>query len=566
MRVRPLVSVGMCLGAVVATLAAGLGTPAGAVTTDQSYWMPVGKQVVVRGHGYGHGHGMSQYGAEGAALQGLDYEQIIDFYYPGTTWGKVTGSVRVLVSADTTPDLVVSPAPGLTVRDLGTGTSYPVPAIDGVKRWRLNVAPDGSTVVGYLTTAWHRWSPGGKATLAGDGELSADTPLQLWLPSGSSRTYRGALRAASPRPGSTDRDTVNVLSMDDYVKGVVPAEMPASWSPEAVRAQAVAARTYATWSRSQNPSRYYQICDTASCQVYGGVDAEDARSNAAVDATARQILTYGGKPAFTQFSSSSGGWTSAGSVPYLTARADPYDDFAGNYVHEWTTTVDTSRLERAYPSIGTLQRIQVVSRDGNGEWKGRVWTMVLDGTTGTQTISGETFRMMYGLRSTWFSVDPTPIIARWSSIGGTKSVIGRPRSAEQAVASGSVQVFDHGRIFYSAATGAHELYGPVLTAYQALGGPSSALKMPTTGIQTRLDGFRAKFVGGIVWTNPRTGTVPVLGSAITTAYLHAGGVVSKLGWPTRTNRPTAWGERVDFEHGYIGYNATTGVATVRLTS
>src|SRR6478672_9135999 len=70
MRVRPLVSVGMCLGAVVATLAAGLGTPAGAVTTDQSYWVPVGKQVVVRGHGYGHGHGMSQYGAEGAALQG----------------------------------------------------------------------------------------------------------------------------------------------------------------------------------------------------------------------------------------------------------------------------------------------------------------------------------------------------------------------------------------------------------------------------------------------------------------------------------------------------------------
>jgi uncharacterized protein with LGFP repeats len=89
--------------------------------------------------------------------------------------------------------------------------------------------------------------------------------------------------------------------------------------------------------------------------------------------------------------------------------------------------------------------------------------------------------------------------------------------------------------------------------------------MPTTGIQTRLDGFRAKFVGGIVYSNPRTGTVPVLGTAITSAYLHAGGVVSKLGWPTRTNHPTASGERVDFEHGYIGYTAQTGVATVHVT-
>jgi uncharacterized protein with LGFP repeats len=192
--------------------------------------------------------------------------------------------------------------------------------------------------------------------------------------------------------------------------------------------------------------------------------------------------------------------------------------------------------------------------------------MVLDGTTGTQTISGETFRYLYGLRSTWFSVDPTPIIARWSRLGGTRSVVGRPRSAERRVASGSVQVFDHGRIFYSRATGAHELYGPILTAYQALGGPASTLRMPTTGIQTRADGYRAKFTGGIVWTNPRTGTVPVLGSAITQAYLRAGGTGSKLGWPTRTNRATTSGERVDFEHGYIGYDARTRAATVHLTT
>ena len=74
---------------------------AAAVTTNQSYWTPAGGTMVVRGHGFGHGHGMSQYGAQGAARRGLTYRQIIDFYYPKTSWSTVTGKVRVLVTADT---------------------------------------------------------------------------------------------------------------------------------------------------------------------------------------------------------------------------------------------------------------------------------------------------------------------------------------------------------------------------------------------------------------------------------------------------------------------------------
>ena len=107
------------VGVVTTVLVAATVPPAPAVTTDQSYWVPVDKRIVVHGHGFGHGHGMSQYGAWGAALQGLTHTQILDFYYPGTTWSEVRGKVRVLVSADTTPDLVVSPAAGLTLRDLG---------------------------------------------------------------------------------------------------------------------------------------------------------------------------------------------------------------------------------------------------------------------------------------------------------------------------------------------------------------------------------------------------------------------------------------------------------------
>ena len=386
---------------VTAGLVVAVSLPAGAVEVNQSY--AVARTVVLSGHGFGHGHGMSQYGAQGAAKQGLTYKQIIDFYYPSTTWSQVTGKVRVLISADTTADVVVAALPGLRLRDIDGAKTYTLPTPKGVKRWRIAVGAGNKSVVDYLTGSWHRWKPGGRAALAGDGQFGAPTPMTLFTPAGA-RSYRGSLRSASPVKGGKARDTVNVLSMDDYVRGVIPREMPASWQPEAVKAQAVAARTYATWSRDQFPTRYYQICDTSYCQVYGGAGAEDPRSNAAVTATANQILTFDGKPAFAQFSSSSGGWTSAGSVPYLAAKADPYDDYDGNPVHAWSTEVGAAKIERAYPGVGTLKGIDVTRRDGNGDWKGRVWTLVLEGTKNDVTVSGDAFRARFGLRSSWFTV------------------------------------------------------------------------------------------------------------------------------------------------------------------
>lgn len=386
---------------VTAGLVVAVSLPAGAVEVNQSY--AVARTVVLSGHGFGHGHGMSQYGAQGAAKQGLTYKQIIDFYYPSTTWSQVTGKVRVLISADTTADVVVAALPGLRLRDIDGAKTYTLPTPKGVKRWRIAVGSGNKSVVDYLTGSWHRWKPGGRAALAGDGQFGAPTPMTLFTPAGA-RSYRGSLRSASPVKGGKARDTVNVLSMDDYVRGVIPREMPASWQPEAVKAQAVAARTYATWSRDQFPTRYYQICDTSYCQVYGGAGAEDPRSNAAVTATANQILTFDGKPAFAQFSSSSGGWTSAGSVPYLAAKADPYDDYDGNPVHAWSTEVGAAKIERAYPGVGTLKGIDVTRRDGNGDWKGRVWTLVLEGTKNDVTVSGDAFRARLGLRSSWFTV------------------------------------------------------------------------------------------------------------------------------------------------------------------
>jgi SpoIID/LytB domain protein len=377
---------------------------------DHAHPAKAPRSFVLHGHGYGHGHGMSQYGAEGAALRGVKYRRIIHFYYPGTSWARAHGRIRVLISADTTSDLEVRPARGLVVRDAHRRASWRLPQGGRYYRWRLHPLPNGFTAVEYLSrTGWHRWHiPDGRKTFKTDAEFHARGPMRLLVPGGSDVVgvpYRGTLRLAKPSPDSRSRDTVNVLSLDAYVKGVVPYEMPASWSQPALRAQAVAARTYAAWERSQDPDRYYQICDTTSCQVYGGQSAEQHSSNRAVTATAARIVTYHGAPAFTQFASSSGGWTAYGGARYLPAKRDPWDKFSGNPMHSWSVRLSASSLERAHPHIGRLLHIHVAERDGHGAWGGRVERVVLRGTKGNAHLTGDDMRWEYGLRSDWFTVE-----------------------------------------------------------------------------------------------------------------------------------------------------------------
>lgn len=381
----------------LSVLGSSLAAAPSQARTPDTWTVPSAARVVITGHGYGHGHGMSQYGAEGAARRGLTHRRILDFYYPGTARGTSRGRVSVLISADTTDDLEVLARPRLSVRDTAGGAAIALP-VNGASRWRLTVAPNGRDRVSYKTNRWRLWRE-----LRGRGEFYAGGGAITLVTPGGQRPYRGRLRSAAPRPGSTARDTVNHLPLDRYLQGVVPLEIPASWSREAVRAQAVAARTYASYERRNPKAAHYQLCDTTSCQVYGGVAAEHPASNAAVGATAGMILTYDGLPAFTQFSSSSGGFTSAGSVPYLAAVKDPYDGWAGNPVHTWSMRITDQAFERAWPRIGNLTRLRVTRRDGNGEWGGRIAAITLTGSTGSVVVSGDTLRSALGLRSTWMT-------------------------------------------------------------------------------------------------------------------------------------------------------------------
>ena len=370
-----------------------LGLPAPAYAADD-WTIPASATIRIDGHGYGHGHGMSQHGAQGAALQGLSHQDIAAFYYPGTTFGTAKGRVSVLVSADTTSDVVVVARKGLRVRALGDGTVTDVSAArPAATHWKLVPGAGGKTRLLFRAGGWKVLS-----TISGDAELFVPgAPTTLVLPGGREVGYRGALRAVSG-------DTVNVLPLDKYLRGVVPLEMPVSWEPEALAAQAVAARTYAANGRAHPIAAHYQLCDTTSCQVYGGASAEQPSSTAAVKASKREVLLYDGEPAFTQFSSSNGGWSSAGSAPYLVAKQDPYDGWSGNPHTSWQTTVSDGTIEKAFPAIGNLTRIQFTKRTGNGQWGGRVVKVKLTGSAGTKTISGEDLRFGLGLRSEWVNL------------------------------------------------------------------------------------------------------------------------------------------------------------------
>lgn len=375
-----------------------------------------GPTFVVDGHGFGHGHGMSQYGAQGAAKQGLSAAQIVAFYYPGTAPATWSGRrIRVLLTADTTRDVQVLAQPGMTVVDRGTRTTYPLNGPRWVTRWRLGVA-SGHSIVQYRGAKgpWHRYRlPGGPAALVGDGELHAPHyRFTLVTPSGRV-AVRGVLRAVRPSPRSSDRMTVDVLSLENYLRGVVPAEMPASWLPAALQAQAIAARTYALRLMQDNAHRAYDTCDTSACQVYRGPDAVQPSTDQAVAATRGQYLSYEGMPILAQFGSSNGGQTSAGPPhDYLVAQADPYDDDAGkNPYTDWTATVKVAALaaaaRRAGHDVGTPTRITITQREGcasSCDWNGRVVSVDLTGDTGTWTMSGDAFRSLLGLRSTWFAI------------------------------------------------------------------------------------------------------------------------------------------------------------------
>jgi stage II sporulation protein D len=205
---------------------------------------------------------------------------------------------------------------------------------------------------------------------------------------------------------------VNTVPLEQYLYAVVPSEMPKTWLPEALKTQAVAARSYALAVRKT--SGPFDVYDDTRSQVYGGVNAESPTTTAAVDATVGGVLTYGGKIAITYFFSTSGGRTAAISdvwksapVPYLVSVADPYDSLSP--YHDWGPLAFTpAKLKTVLKVPGRLVDVQTTV---NGSQ--RVDSVRAIGEKGEHVLTGAEVRTALGLRSTWFSVgvlalDPLP--------------------------------------------------------------------------------------------------------------------------------------------------------------
>ena len=358
--------------------------------------------VVLTGHGFGHGRGLSQWGSFGYATRfGFNHLQILSRYYGNAVMADIGNplvTVR-LMALDGAPLSVTCDAP-FTVdgRPMAPGTAA-----------QITRNPDGTF---QLTTRTGCSGPvTGSLQIAGTTVNTVDDPgndvrrmLRLCAP--EARAYRGALSLVWD---GRALHTVNTLFMEDYLRGVVPRESPASWGDaangaglNALMAQAVAARSYA---RSENRTAYAQTCDTTACQVYGGAglngkSLEDPRTDRAVANTAGAVMTLGGQVARTEFSSSSGGHTAGGTFPAVPDEGDVASPF-----HDWSVTLPRAKVTAAF-GVGPVQSITVLTRNGLGADGGRVLTVRVTGTSGSADMTGEQFRAALGLRSAWFTVAP----------------------------------------------------------------------------------------------------------------------------------------------------------------
>jgi stage II sporulation protein D len=287
----------------------------------------------------------------------------------------------------------------------------------GASQWRLRPLGTGFTV-DYLASG--KWSSGPFATTTATAVdfSSGAASIRLFRNDGTSTAYRGKVGAV--RTGAS-QCTINRVLLDDYVRGVVPREMPSSWEASALQAQAIAARSYARYAVEHNASSAYDICDTTSCQVYGGmarydssgkvVYGEESGSNTAVTATAGLVARYLSATIFAQFSASNGGCCTAGSQPYLVAKADPYEVYSGDPHLNWQRLVPVADIAPHY-GLTSVQSIQINQRDGHGEWGGRVPRATVVGKSGSTTksvsTSSTTLAAEMGLPHHWFASAGSP--------------------------------------------------------------------------------------------------------------------------------------------------------------
>jgi stage II sporulation protein D len=384
---------------------------AGSAARARTYAQPVpagAATFLVTGHGWGHGVGLSQYGAYGYAQKGIGYEQIVLHYFTGTELGAAPISrVRVLLTT------------GAASLDIGSTADFKV--------------RDASGVLHTIAAGTYTLKPELKLAVDGQATPRALPGPLLFQPGASAlglkHRYRGSIQIDVT---AGKLRAINMVGLEQYLYGVVPSEMPFDWHPEALKAQAVVARSYALATRRTGAFDLYP--DTRS-QVYLGIEHEKPSTNAAVNATAGQVVLYEGEVAKTYFFSTSGGRTASAEdvwgapVPYLISVADPYDSISPH--HDWGPLVFTgAKLAKVLKMQGRVVDLQPELNSS-----GRIKVLNVVGTKGTLAVPGADLRRRMGLRSTWFSVGVLSLTAPLEPVtfGGRGKLTGVARGLTQAV-------------------------------------------------------------------------------------------------------------------------------------
>lgn len=367
--------------------------PAATVGAETTY--------IVKGAGFGHGVGLSQYGAYGYAKQGWGYRRIVLHYYRGTRLEEARDRrVGVLLQASRSPGASFSGATRIGDADLRSGRIYEVrPSGSGV-----SVRSEGGRLVGEFSRPVY-------ASRSGGGPIRL---LGTAINGHADGLYRGRLEF---RPGTSGGVTVvNAVGIEDYLRGVVPNEVPSSWPADALKAQAVVARGYAVAGRARGS--VFDFYPDQRSQVYEGKDGERSSTDAAIRATSERVLRYRGEVATTYFFSTSGGRTENAensfygpSVPYLRSVPDPYDDASS--LHRWRLEFPKEEMKSRLSGLfsGRFRGIRVLER---GE-SPRIVRAKVRGSDSSSTVTGRALVARLDLYDAWAHFTETDSSSKTSS-------------------------------------------------------------------------------------------------------------------------------------------------------
>jgi len=550
------------------------------------------KTFIFYGSGWGHGIGLSQWGAYGLATRGWDSNHILTHFYTRSQVQNAPSGSPTIIRVGLTWDRGV-----LHLAALGGPVALRFGSIDYKDRykipqgatWTVRIDADGhyklfnNRNVLVATTGGPKW----KMFAAFEQNDS-----MVRIPEAGHPYAHGFIEFNTYKPCSSCAwllRAIGVMTPDKYLYGL--GEVPSSWPMAAMKAQAVAGRTYAfymeNWRglhRDDHGNCNCGVYPTSVDQAYIGWDKEaDSYAAAwrkAVDGTSGKVVTYRGDVTLANYYSASGGYTEDNEnvwfddpIPYLRAVCDPGDYVSDrNSARVWSEGLTQSQVTNLidnYYDVGTVTSFGPINYASES---GRIISITVNGSGGragsSASMKGPTFSSILGLMDdkVWIDVNRNVEGAIRNRYDSLMCAPGLARTAAFAVPGGRAQKFADGAVYVNSARESTSwLHGMIYKKFKALGGVKGLLGLPRTSVMTlrRPKGcggspscFRADFDGGRIYQKVGVGTFEVHGPVLG-YYLDHGGAGGALGFPTSDVKAMGGGTvRSTFEHGIVTCPAT----------